>query len=166
MLVSQLSGPVHRLPSTHCTGGPDEDVGIKYNCENGGPAPEKLTDAIYEITRTIKQIKICDQFPDVDLSNTGSYVVRSTDKFHSVVVDVISSTQHHVALLKTIFDFDSIRRLFKRADFSMTYDCMHGVQGPYAHAVLVDELGAPADWMLNNMPKEDFNGAHADPNLT
>lgn len=154
------------LTASHNPGGPDEDFGIKYNCENGGPAPEKLTDAIYEITRTIKQVKICDSFPDIDLSQLGSTVVRSADGFSSVVVDVISSTEHHVSLLKSIFDFDAIRRLFKRPDFSMTFDCMHGVQGPYAQAVLVDELGAPSSWLINNVPKDDFNGGHADPNLT
>lgn len=37
------------LTASHNPGGPDEDFGIKYNCENGGPAPEKLTDAIYEV---------------------------------------------------------------------------------------------------------------------
>lgn len=154
------------LTASHNPGGPDEDFGIKYNCENGGPAPEKLTDAIYEITRTIKQVKICEAFPDIDLAAIGSTVVRSTDGSQSVVVDVISSTAHHVELLKTIFDFDALRRLVQRPDFSLTYDCMHGVQGPYAHAVLVEALGAPASALINSIPKDDFNGGHADPNLT
>lgn len=154
------------LTASHNPGGPDEDFGIKYNCENGGPAPEKLTDAIYEITRTIKSIKICEAFPDIDVSQLGSTRVFSADGTQSVVVDVISSTAHHVELLKTIFDFPALAKLIRRADFSMRYDCMHGVQGPYAHEVFVKELGAPADCLINNIPKTDFNGGHADPNLT
>lgn len=154
------------LTASHNPGGPDEDFGIKYNCENGGPAPEKLTDAIYEITRTIKNVKICDSFPDIDVSAVGSTVVKSTDGSQSVVVDVISSTEHHVALLKTIFDFAALRALVQRPDFSLVYDCMHGVQGPYAHQVFVNELGAPASAVLNGTPKDDFGGGHADPNLT
>lgn len=154
------------LTASHNPGGPEEDFGIKYNCENGGPAPEKLTDAIYEITRTIKVVKICESFPDIDIAKLGSTRVFSDDGTQSVMVDVISATSHHVELLKTIFDFPAIAKLIRRPDFSMRYDCMHGVQGPYAHEVFVKELGAPADCLINSIPKDDFNGGHADPNLT
>lgn len=44
--------------------GPKEDFGIKYNLANGAPAPEKVTDKIYEITKTISEYKIAD-IPDV-----------------------------------------------------------------------------------------------------
>merc|ERR1712051_775214 len=72
----------------------------------------------------------------------------------------------HIALLKTIFDFDAIKNLLDRDDFSMIYDSMHGVNGPYAKAVFVDELNQPASVNMNATPKDDFNGGHADPNLT
>ena len=154
------------LTASHNPGGPEEDFGIKYNCENGGPAPEKLTEAIYEITRTITAIKIANSFPDIDISTCGSTEVRSVDGTLLVTVDVVSTTDCHVQLLKTIFDFGAITALVKRPDFSMAYDCMHGVQGPYAHKVLVEELGASAACLINAIPKTDFNGGHADPNLT
>lgn len=102
----------------------------------------------------------------MNTSDIGSTVYTSNEGTVNVVVDVISTTATHVDLLKTIFDFDALRALIKRPDFSFRYDCMHGVQGPYARAVFLDELGASEDSLLNAVPKDDFNGAHADPNLT
>ena len=154
------------LTASHNPGGPEEDFGIKYNCENGGPAPEGLTDAIYNITTTITSVRTCPDFPTINLDNVGVTQVNSTDGNVLVTVEVISSTDEHIALLKTIFDFPAMKALIHRSDFSFCYDCMHGVQGPYAHKVFVDELGAPASSLINAVPKTDFNGGHADPNLT
>jgi len=154
------------LTASHNPGGPDEDFGIKYNCENGGPAPDELTDAIYEKTTCIKTYKICTKFPTIDLSKPGHTTVVAEDGSTEVSVEVISTTESHVNLLKTIFDFDAIKSLLDRPDFSMIYDSMHGVNGPYAKAVFVDELGQPESVCMNAVPKADFNGCHADPNLT
>jgi phosphoglucomutase len=154
------------LTASHNPGGPHEDFGIKYNCENGGPAPEKLTDLIYEITKTITSFVSCNDFPAIDISSVGTIEVSSADTFRNVVIEVMSSTETHVALLKTVFDFPAIARLFQRADFSFRYDCMHGVQGPYAYEVFVNQLKADVSSLLNYIPKDDFNGGHADPNLT
>eukprot|EP00595_Chromulina_sp_UTEXLB2642_P000226 CAMPEP_0196761712 /NCGR_PEP_ID=MMETSP1095-20130614/1014_1 /TAXON_ID=96789 ORGANISM="Chromulina nebulosa, Strain UTEXLB2642" /NCGR_SAMPLE_ID=MMETSP1095 /ASSEMBLY_ACC=CAM_ASM_000446 /LENGTH=1067 /DNA_ID=CAMNT_0042111603 /DNA_START=38 /DNA_END=3241 /DNA_ORIENTATION=- len=154
------------LTASHNPGGPNEDFGIKYNCENGGPAPEKLTDDIYQLTTTITSIKIATDFPTIDVSKLGSVLYTSNDGTLNVSIDVISSTEAHITLLKSIFDFNSIKTLISRPDFSFKYDCMHGVQGPYAKAFFVDEIGAPEDCLVNAIPKDDFNGGHADPNLT
>nr|AIQ80989.1 UDP-glucose pyrophosphorylase/phosphoglucomutase [Saccharina japonica] len=154
------------LTASHNPGGPDEDFGIKYNCENGGPAPEKLTNLIYENTKSISAYKSCEAFPEVDVAVLGPVGVTSSDGSRSVVVDVVSATEQHVELLKTIFDFSAIKALLAREDFSVLYDSMHGVQGPYAKAVFVDELGADPSCLSNATPKDDFGGGHADPNLT
>ncbi len=154
------------LTASHNPGGPEEDFGIKYNCENGGPAPEKLTDAIYANTTTIKEYKICSEFPAIDIGTVGTTSVKGADGSTEVNVEVISTTEAHVSLLKTIFDFDSIKALLDRPDFSMVYDSMHGVNGPFAKAVFIDELGQPESCCVNAVPKDDFNGGHADPNLT
>ena len=154
------------LTASHNPGGPEEDFGIKYNCENGGPAPESLTNNIYETTRVLTTVKICSDFPIINTSEIGSSVIYSNDKNIQVVVDVISSTDCHIELLKTVFDFPKISNLIKRKDFSFRYDCMHGVQGPYAYKCFVDVFGASKDSLLNFIPKDDFNGHHADPNLT
>jgi phosphoglucomutase len=139
---------------------------IKYNCETGGPAQEKTTNVIYTNTTNIKSYKICKDFPIVDITTAGFTSVVGADGSDEVNIEVISSTETHVKLLKTVFDFSAIKSLLDRPDFSVVYDSMHGVNGPYARKVLVDELGQPESYLLNAVPKDDFNGGHADPNLT
>jgi len=148
------------LTASHNPGGPEEDFGIKYNCENGGPAPEKLTDEIFKNTTTIDSYQICKDFPDVDISTAGITEVGP------ISIEVIDASETHVNLLKSIFDFGAIKTLLDRPDFSMVYDCMHGVNGPYARSVFVKELGQDVSTCMNSVPKDDFNGGHADPNLT
>jgi len=154
------------LTASHNPGGPEEDFGIKYNCENGGPAPDSLTESIYSNTTTINEYKICTSFPEIDITKVGSTTVASDDGSSEVTVEVIDTTETSVKLLKTIFDFTAIKALLDRPDFTMVYDSMHGVNGPYAKAVFVDELNQPESSCLNSVPKDDFNGGHADPNLT
>ena len=164
--VWQKSYGAFILTASHNPGGPEEDFGIKYNCENGGPAPEKLTDAMYANTQVIKSYKIAADFPTIDITTPGSTCVIALDGSAEVNVEIISTTETHVSLLKTIFDFKAIKELLDRDDFSMVYDSMHGVNGPYAKAVFVGELGQSEDACINAIPKDDFNGGHADPNLT
>ena len=154
------------LTASHNPGGIEEDFGIKYNCENGGPAVESLTNAIFEESKTVSTIKMCESFPVIDISQVGSHVVSSGDGSMRAVVQVISATQAHVDIMKSIFDFPKLKEFVSRPDFQMLYDCMHGVQGPYAHEIFVTELGLPSSCLLNAIPLPDFNGHHADPNLT
>lgn len=152
------------LTASHNPGGPEEDFGIKYNCGNGGPAPAGLTDAIYKNTTEIKSYPCCSSFPDIELTSPSSTVIASEKR--KVTVEVISTTEIHANLLKTVFDFSQIKKLLDRPDFTMIYDSMHGVNGPYAKAIFVDELGQDKSVLMNAVPKDDFNGDHADPNLT
>jgi len=154
------------LTASHNPGGPEEDFGIKYNCENGGPAPDKLTGSIYSNTTSIKSYNICKDFPEIDISKIGTTTVNASDGSSGVSVEVISATENHVNLLKTVFDFSAIKALLDRPDFSMVYDSMHGVNGPYVKNVFVEELGQSEDVCMNCVPTDDFNGGHADPNLT
>jgi phosphoglucomutase len=109
---------------------------------------------------------MCNDFPVINISNVGSTVIKSADGLSSVTVEVIDSTKDHVALLKTIFDFAAIKKLLDRDDFTVVYDTMYGVNGPYAKAIFVNELGQDPSVCMNSTPKDDFNGHHADPNLT
>uniref|UniRef100_A0A7S0HRR7 phosphoglucomutase (alpha-D-glucose-1,6-bisphosphate-dependent) n=1 Tax=Phaeocystis antarctica TaxID=33657 RepID=A0A7S0HRR7_9EUKA len=155
------------LSASHNPGGIDEDFGIKYNCENGGPAPEKVTNLIYENTTKITSYKLCKDLPDVDLTKAASHELAP-----GFSVEVFSCVEDHLKLLQKVFDFDAIKALFARKDFSVIYDSMNGVQGPYAKAVFIDCFGAPPASLINAVPLEDFGGhaspshGHADPNLT
>mmetsp|Transcript_28041 Transcript_28041/g.37447 ORF Transcript_28041/g.37447 Transcript_28041/m.37447 type:complete len:143 (+) Transcript_28041:577-1005(+) len=82
------------------------------------------------------------------------------------VVKVIDNTEAYVALMKQLFDFEQIRTLLQRSDFSIRFDGMHGVAGPYARKVFVDELGVDAAQLMRCEVLPDFGGGHPDPNLT
>lgn len=152
--------------ASHNPGGPNEDFGVKYNCANGGPAPEKLTDSIYSHTRKITSVDSCESFPRIDISKCGTHEIVSSDGSQSVFVEVISPVKPHLDLLSTVFDFDFLKStLFSRSDFLFCYDCLGGVQGPYAHALFCDIFGVPSSHLYNATPSPDFNGHHADPNL-
>jgi phosphoglucomutase len=159
------------LTASHNPGGIDEDFGIKYNSENGGPAAEKITDIILAKTKAIKEIRTAAAFPDIDIVRIGVQKIVSADGSRTVTVEVFDPTEDHVAVLETCFDFAAIKAFMTRPDFSICYDAMHGVQGPYAKKVLRDILGASEASLINCEPKEDFGGpstpshGHADPNL-
>ncbi|CAN6727852.1 unnamed protein product [Malus baccata var. baccata] len=151
------------LTASHNPGGPNEDFGIKYNMGNGGPAPESITDKIYENTTKIKEYFTVD-LPDVDITKVG--VTTFSVEGGTFDVDVFDSASDYVKLMKSIFDFESIRKLLSSPKFSFCYDALHGVAGAYAKRIFVEELGAKESSLLNCVPKEDFGGGHPDPNLT
>eukprot|EP00922_Rhytidocystis_sp_ex-Travisia-forbesii_P058302 GHVS01086194.1.p1 GENE.GHVS01086194.1~~GHVS01086194.1.p1 ORF type:complete len:586 (+),score=101.23 GHVS01086194.1:123-1880(+) len=150
------------LTASHNPGGPDEDFGVKYNASSGEPATEAVTDAVYRHTQTIKEYRICDGLEGLDVSKLGT----TSWLDGALEIKVIDAVEDWLSLMETTFDFASIRSLFKRADFSMLYDGMHGVAGPYAKRLFVDTLGANPKWLMGCEPKEDFGGGHPDPNLT
>jgi phosphoglucomutase len=145
------------LSASHNPGGPDGDFGIKYNTGNGGPAPEKVTDAIFANTQSIEAYRIFEG-DDVDLGALG----RS--RLGELAIKVIDPVEDYQALMETLFDFGAIRDLFK-SGFQMRFDAMHAVTGPYATAILEQSLGAPAGTVVNGVPSPDFGGHHPDPNL-
>ncbi|KAJ4960722.1 hypothetical protein NE237_020632 [Protea cynaroides] len=152
------------LTASHNPGGPHEDFGIKYNMENGGPAPEAITDKIYENTKSLKEYFIAEDLPDVDISTIG--VTSFGGPEGQFDVEVFDSASDYVKLMKSIFDFESIQKLLQSAKFSFCFDALHGVAGAYAKRIFVEELGANESSLLNCTPKEDFGGGHPDPNLT
>ncbi len=146
------------LSASHNPGGPDGDFGIKFNTPNGGPAPESVTNAIYEATQTIKTYKIANTL-DVDLSEL------TTLNIGDMSVTVIDPVADYVELMQKIFDFDAIADLLK-SGFTMTYDALNAVTGPYAVEIFEHRLGAPKGTVVHATPLPDFGGLHPDPNLT
>ncbi|KAJ8655022.1 hypothetical protein O0I10_009228 [Lichtheimia ornata] len=149
------------LTASHNPGGPENDFGIKYNIASGGPAPENVTNKIYELTKTITEIKMATNVPKVDFSALGSQTVGGMQ------VDIIDSVDAYVDLMKTIFDFGAIKEFFAtNKDFTMLFDGMNGVTGPYGQRIFVEELGLPQSSVMRCTPLPDFGGEHPDPNLT
>ncbi|KAG1770650.1 hypothetical protein EDD22DRAFT_796375 [Suillus occidentalis] len=149
------------LTASHNPGGPNNDFGIKYNVSNGGPAPENVTNKIYEITKTIQKYKVIEADP-IDLSVIGE------TKYGPTEVLIIDSVADYVELLQGIFDFQLIKDFLQNnaESFRILFDGLHGVTGPYARAILVDTLGLPEASIQNCVALPDFGGGHPDPNLT
>jgi phosphoglucomutase len=144
------------LSASHNPGGPDGDFGIKYNVANGGPAPEKITEAIYRRTREIREYRILEA-ADLDLSHLGETRLGDT------TVEIVDPVSDYEELMARLFDFERIAALFK-SGFRIRYDAMSAITGPYARAILERTLGAPEGSVINGVPLEDFGGHHPDPN--
>lgn len=145
------------LSASHNPGGPDEDFGIKYNVDNGGPAPEKITDAIFARTKVIDSYKIAD-IADIDLDAIGSVDAGG------MTVEVIDPVADYAELMESLFDFGAIKTLIA-GGFGVIIDSMSAVTGPYAVEILEKRLGAPKGSVRNAVPLPDFGGHHPDPNL-
>jgi len=145
------------LSASHNPGGPTEDFGIKYNIGNGGPAPERITDAIYAISQKITKYKILDA-NDIDLDAVKTWHLGD------LTVDVIDPVKDYADLMEELFDFQAIRNLFSLG-CRVVFDAMHAVTGPYAKEIIERRLGAPAGSVRNFIPLPDFGGHHPDPNL-
>jgi phosphoglucomutase len=146
------------LSASHNPGGPDGDFGIKYNATNGGPAPERITEAIYRRSQTITTYRIAEA-GTVPLDEIASI------KIGSMELAVIDPVAEYAALMERIFDFDRLRDLF-RGGFRLRFDAMHAVTGPYAREIFETRLGAAPGSAVNADPLPDFGGHHPDPNPT
>jgi phosphoglucomutase len=179
------------LSASHNPGGPDGDFGIKYNATNGGPAPEKITEAIFAASKKISRYRIVDA-TDVAIDRMGDY------KIGDMTVSVFDPVSDYAELMESLFDFNAIRTLLSGGivlsdtqsssaemppqrplpqstgyasnvsgpRFRFKFDAMHAVNGPYAQEIFTHRLGASPDSLMNAVPLPDFGGGHPDPNLT
>ena len=144
------------MSASHNPGGIDEDFGVKFNVGNGGPAPEDVTNRMFEATKVISSYDILES-QDVDLSSVGE------KQFGDMIVEVVDPVADYVELMESLFDFEKIRALFA-GGFTMSFDAMHAVTGPYATEIFERRLGARSGTVLNGVPKPDFGKGHPDPN--
>ncbi|EBA10023.1 alpha-D-glucose phosphate-specific phosphoglucomutase [Sagittula stellata] len=144
------------LSASHNPGGIDEDFGLKYNISNGGPAPEGVTAAIFDQTKTLREYYTLDT-DDLDLSAIGETTLGG------MTVEIVDPVTDYAALMQTLFDFDAIRALIADG-FTLRFDAMHAVTGPYAKTIIEGMLGAPEGTVLNGVPSVDFGKGHPDPN--
>ncbi|MDT8386250.1 MAG: alpha-D-glucose phosphate-specific phosphoglucomutase [Thiogranum sp.] len=146
------------LSASHNPAGPNGDFGIKYNTANGGPAPEKVTEAIYQRSQKIDSYLIAEA-DDLDLDQLGITALES------MAVEIVDPVNDYAELMQTLFDFERIHSLINSGMFTMRFDAMHAITGPYAVDIFENRLGVPQDAIMNAVPKEDFGGGHPDPNL-
>ena len=144
------------LSASHNPGGPEGDFGVKFNTPNGGPAPEPVTEAIFAATGALSRYLISDALAP-DLAAEGAF------DLDGMAVEVVDPVADYRALMQQLFDFGALRALFA-SGFTMRFDAMHAVTGPYAKAILEGALGAAAGTVINGEPSEDFGGGHPDPN--
>ena len=145
------------LSASHNPGGINGDFGIKFANETGGQIPTSVSDKILENSRAIKEYKIYDA-PDIDLSKLGK------QKLGDMEIEVIDPISDYVEMLEGIFDFEALKKLFK-SGFTMRFDAMNAVTGPYAVRIFEEILGAAKGSVVRAKPLPDFGGLHPDPNL-
>jgi phosphoglucomutase len=145
------------LTASHNPGGPDGDFGIKFNVRGGGQAPERLTEAIYQRTLAIDSYRVAD-LPPLPLDR------QQRLQWHGLDVEIVDPVADYAALMEDLFDFDRVSALLSGGSFRMTFDALHAITGPYAHAIIEKRLGAPAGTVVNATPLPDFGGGHPDPN--
>ncbi len=146
------------LSASHNPGGPEGDFGIKYNISNGGPAPGKVTDAVFERSKSIDKYHI-GAGEDVALERLGE------TRHGAMTIEIVDPVQDYAELMAELFDFSRIRALLTSGRFTMCFDAMHAITGPYAHTIFEDQLQAAAGTVINGQPLPDFGGGHPDPNL-
>jgi phosphoglucomutase len=146
------------LSASHNPGGPDEDFGIKYNADNGGPAPAKYTQAFFQRSQSIDNYRIATM-ADVDLDSIG------TQQIGDIKITIVDPVSDYAELMQSIFDFPLLKQSISSGYISLCFDAMHAITGPYAKGILEDMLGAQPGSVINAEPLEDFGGHHPDPNL-
>ena len=145
------------LSASHNPGGENGDFGLKYSNESGGQVPTSVSDKIQQETLKIAEYKICD-CEDIDVSRLGNF------KLENMEIEVIDGVKDYVEMMQQIFDFAALQKL-AASGFSMRFDAMNAVTGPYAKEIFEKLIGFKAGSVVNYIPKPDFGGLHPDPNL-
>jgi phosphoglucomutase len=144
------------LSASHNPGGEKGDFGIKLNMGNGGPAPQSVTDAIFERTKVLGSYKIASTLA-ADLSRCGTFTVAG------MTVTVADPVAAYADLMETQFDFEAIRD-WRRKGGRLAFDALNAVTGPYGTEIFENRLGFEKGTVIHGVPLDDFGGLHPDPN--
>ena len=146
------------LSASHNPGGLDGDFGVKLNVSNGGPAPETITNKIFQISKSLTSYKLCEQeIPNINIC--GKYPIQKMQ------LEIVDGVENYVNLMENIFDLDKISEFLKN-NGPIIFDAMNAVTGPYAHKLFIEKIGLSEASILNGTPLPDFGKLHPDPNLT
>ncbi|CAF3590900.1 unnamed protein product [Rotaria sp. Silwood1] len=157
------------LTASHNPGGIDHDFGVKFNIANGGPAPEAVTNSVYDKSRALTNIRLCPTLINIDLLTLGKHTYNIEGRSTPFEIEIIDSVDDYVQLMKEIFDFNKIRNLLigEHEKFPIMINALSGVMGPYVLRIFHEELNAKEVVTVKNCQNlEDFGGHHPDPNLT
>ncbi|CAF0928185.1 unnamed protein product [Rotaria sordida] len=157
------------LTASHNPGGIDNDFGVKFNIANGGPAPEAVTNSVYDKSRQLTNIRLCPTLTNIDLLTLGKHTYEIEGRSIPFEIEIIDSVDDYVQFMKEIFDFDKIRNLLngEKGKFPIMINALSGVMGPYVLRIFHQELNAKNAVTVKNCENlEDFGGRHPDPNLT
>lgn len=67
--------------------------------------------------------------PAIDIDECGK-CFDFTVNDHPFKVEIISSTEDYIRVLRGVFDFEKIATLFKRSDFHFYFDAINGGRSP------------------------------------
>ena len=102
------------------------------------------------------------ELPEIDIDECGKCYDFCVEN-HPFKIEIISSTEDYIRVLKGVFDFERIAALFKRDDFHFYFDAINGgtnmstestaVSSAYAKPIFVDLLGAKESCLHNCVSK-------------
>ena len=92
------------LTASHNPGGLENDFGIKFNTPNGGPAPETITDAIFNHSKIISEFKTVSSLEPIDLAVIAEH--SRTVGAAEFKVSIIDNTEAYTTLMKSLFNFE------------------------------------------------------------
>ncbi|XP_050819669.1 phosphoglucomutase-1-like [Gopherus flavomarginatus] len=124
------------LTANHNPGGPNGDFGIKFNISNGGPAPEGITDKIFQSSKTIEEYAIRPDLK-VDLGTVGEQQFDLENKFKPFTVEIVDSVEAYVNILRNIFDFSELKEQWG------SWSVAGGANMPYKIALVLDSVQTP-----------------------
>lgn len=151
------------MTASHNPAGKSGDWGIKFNCSNGEPAPDRVTDKIYAASQKVSEIKRA--VTGLSTSDLSHITVR-TFPGTTQTLEIVDPVSDYIALMKNVFDLPAIKQFLQKQKSPVLFDGMHAVTGIYGRRIFVDELGLDPNTCLQNAtPMPDFKNGHPDPNL-